>query len=174
MHFLVPGGRRLSRGAFTMADVAAEELHKRDPGAAAQQVQDKYIKGLQVRRPAVVSVNMFAAALAVNDFLARVHPYRTRPNSDVASIEFSLAELRLTQDEEEDCPILAQYVGLGDLNSMAWASGPGGYEGDQDMAYPRPGALAPGAGMASSTGPTAWLWSKVDSPRTSTPSGSTS
>lgn len=116
VHFLVPGrSSLLSRGAFTMADVAAEELHKRDPAAAARQVQDKYVKGLQVRRPAVVSVNMFAAALAVNDFLARIHPYRSTPNADVASIEFSLAEVRLTQDEElEDCPTLARYVGLGD------------------------------------------------------------
>jgi hypothetical protein len=125
VHFLVPGrSSLLSRGAFTMADVATEELHKRDPMAAAQQIQDKYIKGLQVRRPAVVSVDMFAAALAMNDFLARLHPYRTTPNADVASIEFSLAELRLTQDEElEDCPALARDLGRGDRT--LWLGLPG-------------------------------------------------
>ena len=116
VHYLVPGrSSLLSRQAFSMADVATEELHKRDPKAAAQQVQDKYIKGLQVRRPAVVSVNMFAAALAVNDFLARLHPYRRTPNAEIASIEFSLGELRLTADEEmEDCPIMSPHVGRGD------------------------------------------------------------
>ena len=107
-----------------MADVAAEELHKQDPAAAAQQVQDKYIKGLRVRRPAVVSVNMFAAALAMNDFLARMHPYRMTPNADVASIEFSLAELRLTQDEElADCLVMARDVGRGDRS--LWLGLPG-------------------------------------------------
>ncbi len=116
VHFLVPGkSSLLSRGCFSLNDVASEKLHKRDPRAAAQQVQDKYIKGMQVHRPAVVSVNMFAAALAVNDFLARLHPYRRQPNEEIASIEFSLGDSRLTVDEEvEDCSILSPYVVIGD------------------------------------------------------------
>ena len=120
VHYLVPGrSSLLTRDQFTLADVAAEGLHKRDPSAAEQQVQDKYIKGLNVRRPAVVSVNMFASALAVNDFLARLHPYRKTDNKDVASIEFSLAELRLTTDEEmEPCQIMGQYLGYGDRRPL--------------------------------------------------------
>jgi ThiF family/Prokaryotic homologs of the JAB domain len=116
IHYLVPGkSSLLSRGAITMEDVRTEELHKRDPNAAAQQVQDKYLKGLQVRRPAVVSVNMLASSLAVNDFLARLHPYRRQSNAEIASIEFSLGELRLTADEEmDDCPVISRSVGLGD------------------------------------------------------------
>lgn len=116
VHYLIPGrSSLLSRGAFTMAEVAAEELHKRDPAAAARQIQDKYIKGLQIRRPAVISVNMFAAALAVNDFLARLHPYGKRNNAQIASIEFSLGELRLTADEElDDCTAMRSSVGMGD------------------------------------------------------------
>ena len=60
---------------------------------------------------------MFIASLAVNDFLARMHPYRKagRENADVAAIEFSLAELRLTQDEEmAPCSMLAPMIGRGD------------------------------------------------------------
>ncbi len=116
VHYLIPGkSSLLSRGAITMADVASEELHRRDPVAAAQQVQDKYIKGLGVRQPAVISVNMFASSLAINDFLARLHPYRRPSNADVASIEFSLGELRLTVDEEmDDCPVIGMSLGLGD------------------------------------------------------------
>lgn len=116
VNYLIPGkSSLLSRECFSLADVAAEELHKLDPVAAAQQVEDKYIKGMRVSRPAVISVNMFAASLAVNDFLARIHPYRKQSNADVASIEFSLAELRLTPDEEwGDCPIIGRYAGYGD------------------------------------------------------------
>ena len=118
VHYLTPGGSSLwSRGVFSLADVAAESLHKRDPKAAAQQVQDKYIKGMAVRRPAVVSVNMFAAALAINDFLARLHPYRRTPNKDIASIEFSLGDIRLTVDEEmENDRLLSSVVGKGDCS----------------------------------------------------------
>lgn len=116
VHYLVPGkSSLLSREAFTIDDVRTEELHKRDPVAAAQQVQDKYLKGLRVQRPAVISVNMLASALAVNDFLARLHPYRNQSNAAIASIEFSLGELRLTADEEmDDCPLISRSVGLGD------------------------------------------------------------
>jgi hypothetical protein len=63
----------------------------------------------------MVSVNMFAAALAVNDFLARLHPYGKRANAVIASIEFSLGELRLTVDQElDDCGAMRPSVGMGD------------------------------------------------------------
>lgn len=117
VHYLVPGrSSLLTRDQFTLEDVRAEGLHKKDPAAAKQQVEDKYIKGMQVRRPAVVSVNMFAASLAVNDFLARLHPYRQQKNADIASIEFSLGELRLTADEEmERCKVMGMGLGHGDV-----------------------------------------------------------
>ncbi len=120
VHYLVPGrSSLLTRDVFTLADVVAEGLHKNDPAAAKQQVDDKYIKGMRVNRPAVISVNMFAAALAVNDFLARLHPYRKIPNSNVASIEFSLGELRITADEElESCRVMGRYVGYGDRSPL--------------------------------------------------------
>lgn len=124
VHYIVPGRSSLiSREVISLAEVAAEGLHAKDPVAAKQQVVDRYIKGLQVRRPAVVSVNMFASALAVNDFLARLHPYRKGPNADVAAIEFSLGELRLTADEElDDCLIMRRGLGCGD--TMHWLGMP--------------------------------------------------
>lgn len=120
VHYLVPGrSSLLTRDQFTLQDVAAEGLHRNDPTAARQQVEDKYIKGMQVRRPAVVSVNMFASSLGVNDFLARLHPYRHIPNSEIGSIEFSLAELRLTADEEmERCKVMGRHLGYGDRRPL--------------------------------------------------------
>lgn len=124
IHYMVPGRSSLvSRGVITLQDVAAEALHKRDPIAAKQQVEDKYIKGMQVRRPAVISVNFFASSLAVNDFIARLHPFRKADNVEVASIEFSLGEMRLTLDEElDDCLAMKRYVGVGD--SKFWLGVP--------------------------------------------------
>ena len=55
----------MSRGVFTMKDVAAAGLRRNDPAAHAQQVKDGYINGVPGNRPAVISVNMFASALAV-------------------------------------------------------------------------------------------------------------
>ncbi|TZG31265.1 ThiF family adenylyltransferase [Agrobacterium sp. B1(2019)] len=120
VHYIVPGRSSLiSRDVISLQTVAAEGLAASDPEAAAQQVRDKYLRGLAVNRPAVISINMFAAALAANDFLARIHPYRDRPNSEVGSIEFSLGQLRLTADEEqEDCALLRPWLGLGKISPL--------------------------------------------------------
>lgn len=120
VHYMVPGrSSLLTRDLFTLDDVRAEGLHKKDPTAAAQQVKQGYIRGARVSRPAVVSVNMFLSSLAVNDFLARLHPYRRMTNADVASIEFSLAELRITADEEmERCPAMGLFLGFGDRKPL--------------------------------------------------------
>ncbi|QKC86881.1 ThiF family adenylyltransferase [Mesorhizobium sp. NZP2077] len=117
VHYLVPGRSSLiSRDVISLSTVAAEGLATSDPAAAAQQVRDKYIRGAVASRPAVITINMFAAALAANDFLARVHNYRQMPNADVASIEFSLGQLRLVADEEqEDCTLLRPWLGHGDI-----------------------------------------------------------
>jgi hypothetical protein len=116
VHYMVPGrSSLLSREVISLDRIAWEGLKESDPEAAAQQVADKYIKGVAVSRPAVISVNMLASSLAVNDFLARLHPYRRRPNGEVASIEFSLGDVRMTSDEElEPCPVMGRYLGHGD------------------------------------------------------------
>lgn len=120
VHYVVPGRSSLiSRDVISLQKVAQEGLAASDPDAEAQQVRDKYFRGLAVSRPAVISINMFAAALAVNDFLARIHPYRDAPNSEVASVEFSLGQLRLTPDEEqEDCALLRPWLGHGRISPL--------------------------------------------------------
>lgn len=85
VHYLIPGGSSLrSRGVYTEADLHAEILRRTDPVHYEDQVRRGYIKGVDVERPAVISINTAAAAAAVNELLARLHPYRTRPNADYA------------------------------------------------------------------------------------------
>lgn len=116
VHYLRPGRSSLmSRGLFSMSDVKAAGLRRNDPDAHLGQVKDGYIAGAPVRRPAVISVNMFAASLAVNEFLARLHPYREEPNCAWAAVAFSLASMDLMPTPEEGvCGILAGKVGRGD------------------------------------------------------------
>jgi hypothetical protein len=91
----------------TMGDVAAAGLRRNDPAAHGRQVEDGYIRGVAGNRPAVISVNMFASALAVNEMLARLHPYREEPNGAFAAVTLSLASMELIYDPEEGiCDIL--------------------------------------------------------------------
>ncbi len=116
VHYLQPGRSSLmSRGLFTMPQVAAAGLRRNDPAAHAQQVNDGYIAGVAAHRPAVISVNMFAASLAVNELLARLHAFREEKNDACATTTFSLSSMELiTEAEGLPCPILFDRVGIGD------------------------------------------------------------
>ena len=120
IHYLQPGRSSLmSRGLFSMAEVAAAGLRRTDPAAHKQQLEDGYIKGAVANRPAVISVNMLAASLAVNELLARLHPYREEANGAYASVIFSLSSMELMPEPEEDvCSILAGRVGVGDRTPL--------------------------------------------------------
>ncbi|GIK49908.1 MAG: thiamine biosynthesis protein ThiF [Alphaproteobacteria bacterium] len=120
VHYVRPGRSSLmSRGLFTMKQVAAAGLARNDPAAHGQQVKDGYIAGALNHRPAVISVNMFGSSLAVNEFLARLHPYREEHSSQHASVTFSLASMELISDPEDGiCSILSGSVGIGDATPL--------------------------------------------------------
>jgi hypothetical protein len=120
INYLQPGRSSLmSRGLFTMKQVAAAGLRRNDPAAHTQQVKDGYIDGVPAHRPAVISVNMLGSALAVDEFLARLHPFREEPNSSYASVIFSLASMELiTEAEQGHCPLLTGQVGIGDTKPL--------------------------------------------------------
>lgn len=120
IHSIRPGrSSLLSRGLFTLAQVAAAGLARNDPNAHERQIKDGYIRGIQGRRPAVISVNMFASALAVNEFLARLHPYREEDNAAHAEVTFSLASMELMSDGESGiCTVMGQGVGRGDMKPL--------------------------------------------------------
>jgi hypothetical protein len=120
VHYLQPGlSSLMSRGLVNMERVRAEGLRRRDPDAYQQELEDGYIRGVEVDRPAVISLNSFAVGLGVNDFLARLHPYREQPNSEIAYIEFSLSSLEFFPEPESDpCPMLRDSAGKGDQEPL--------------------------------------------------------
>lgn len=120
VHYIRPGRSSLmSRELFTMAQVAAAGLARNDAAAHERQIKDGYIRGVQGRRPAVISVNMFGSALAVNEFLARLHPYREETNSSHGTVTFSLASMELFSEPETGiCGLMKNYVGLGDQKPL--------------------------------------------------------
>ncbi len=62
---------------------------------------------------------MFGSSLAVNEFLARLHPFREEPNGEHAAVTFSLASMELISEPEEGiCPVLSRSVGRGDQTPL--------------------------------------------------------
>ena len=118
VHYLKPGGSSLlSRGAVDLEDVKAEGMKRQNPEAYEEQRKAGYIKGVQEDRPAVISVNMQFAGMAVNELIARLHPFRENPNRSYAKIGMSLSELTFYPEAEPVgvCRYMARQVGRGDV-----------------------------------------------------------
>jgi hypothetical protein len=120
IHYLIPGGSSLlSRGVITSEQVQAQAMHRADPEQYAALEKEGYVKGIAVDRPAVVSINGFAATHAINEMLARLHPFRRDPNGEFRYQLFSLADgawLRLS--DGDPCELLTRHVGRGDAQPL--------------------------------------------------------
>ena len=117
VNYLQPDGSSLmSRGVFSAEDLHAASLKRSDPDAYKQQVREKYIKGANETRPAVVSVNTLFSSLAVLEMLARLHPYRDDPNSGFALYGLSLNVPCLDQATDgERCLAVTRFCGHGEM-----------------------------------------------------------
>lgn len=119
-NYIKPGGSSLlSRGLYTIEDLSAEWLKRNDPAEYERRKAERYVKGVVGDQPAVISVNMVAASLGVNDFLARVHRYR---DADSANFERQILSLVLgvyyADATMAPCPVFARHVGRGDESPL--------------------------------------------------------
>lgn len=129
VHYLQPGMSTLiSRGMITMEQVAAESLRRTNPVEYESRRNDGYIHGVAEDRPAVISINMLFAAFAINEFLARIHPYRDEGNHGFAKTCMSLTQGEFYNEAEDwPCEMFKKYIGRGDmvpfLNMPAFSAG---------------------------------------------------
>ena len=124
IHYLRPDGSSLlSRHTFSLEQVRAAGLQRVDPVQYRQQIDAGYIRGAQEERPAVIQLNSLIASYAVNEFLARIHPYRLDANSEYAITRISLTHGIYEHEREgEPCAVLARHAGRGDVEPpVEWA-----------------------------------------------------
>lgn len=90
--YVQPGGSTLQdRGVYTPETLRGEYLRRVAPDAHQQEVDAGYLKGFTEEAPAVITLNMRAAAACVGEFVARAYPFRLEPNQLYARTLFSLA-----------------------------------------------------------------------------------
>jgi len=116
VHYIRPGGSSLlSRGVYTILQVEAEALRRTNPQLYADRRAEGYIEGVEEARPSVISVNFEMAALGVNEFLARLHPFRERRNREAEWVYRDLVtNWEKRENGGEPCAVFAPLVGLGD------------------------------------------------------------
>ena len=120
VNYCKPGGATLlERGAITSEQIRAEEMRRTNPDRYRELRRQKYILGVEEERPAVISVNAFFAALAVNEFLARIHVFRNVDNSAFSTVRGDLCEFALSREPEEGSSgHFLKELGLGDCEPL--------------------------------------------------------
>ncbi|MCX6984248.1 MAG: hypothetical protein NT118_05775 [Lentisphaerae bacterium] len=114
----------LSRGVLDDKQIRAEGLRRANPEDYQKLLNEKYIKGVQVGSPAVISINAFYSSMAVNEFLARLHGnLRSSGNINHDSICFDMTEEQLytnhiSPEKKKDCPALSRHLGKGDVEPL--------------------------------------------------------
>ena len=117
VHYVQPDGSSLlSRGVYDMQAVHDEGLRRTDSVEFARRLEEKYVRGAAEKRPAVLPLNMAIAAHGVMEFMARLHPFRTRTSSHFAAQCVSFQHGIIDREAEgEPCPSLSALCGCGDI-----------------------------------------------------------
>jgi hypothetical protein len=120
VHYLKPGGSSLlSRNQISMEQVRAAGLRRRDPSEYKKLLEEGYIRGVQEDRPAVIQLNTLIASIAINELLARLHPYRIDPNGEFAIVRASLSHAIYDHESDGDpCQSIGKHVGRGDVQPL--------------------------------------------------------
>ncbi|WP_160144135.1 HesA/MoeB/ThiF family protein [Chryseolinea soli] len=128
VHYVQPGMSSLfTRSVYTMEEVTAEALKRNNPQEYARLLEDgrkngyKYVKDINVDRPAVISLNMQVASTAVNELLNRIHPYKFMPPESTAKIAIDITDNFMAPEGEHSfqCDqFLAKNVGRGDVTPL--------------------------------------------------------
>jgi len=117
VHYIRPDGTTLKdRKLYTLEQLKSAGLCRTDPKAYREQVKIGYIRDIDEDRPAVISINMQIASTAVNEFLARLHPYRSDENRNFATVITSFFH-GFTRREAEESPsgMFFNNIGKGDV-----------------------------------------------------------
>lgn len=121
VHYLQPGQCLMQRGVYSSELLRAASLSRMNPDEYERLKKEGYIANLPVDRPAVISVNMNAAANAVQEMLARIHHYRYSLETYSANRDFSIQRWELVDGTYQHFPdenlnsSLTKYVGRGDM-----------------------------------------------------------
>ncbi|MDE2105185.1 MAG: ThiF family adenylyltransferase [Patescibacteria group bacterium] len=118
-HYVQPGrSTLLDRGVIRQERADAEAIARGNPAEYQRLHAQKYLEGVEVENPSVVTVNALAASLVMNEFLARIHPFRSEANERMASIRFNLGEMYLDLESEVSAGSLPRSLGKGDVEPL--------------------------------------------------------
>ncbi|WP_396632755.1 HesA/MoeB/ThiF family protein [Maribacter sp. R86514] len=116
IHYVNPGSETLlERGVFTQEQLTAESLRRISPHEYEK--RKTYFDNLDIESPAVISVNMTFASFAVNEMLARFHPFRYSDNIKFSHTCINLSDWDINRSEvkETESKSALRHIGIGNI-----------------------------------------------------------
>ena len=120
-HYIHPGNADLMlRGGYTSEQLTAENWYRKDRKHYETQRVAGYLGVVGEDQPAVMSINMQAACMAFNDFLARIHGFRLDDNAEFSEQRFRFVHgcYMNSKTGAERSPIFEKYAGMGDKSFL--------------------------------------------------------
>jgi molybdopterin/thiamine biosynthesis adenylyltransferase len=118
IHYIQPGRSTLfSRKLYTQKRLYDENLKRQNPADFEEQAKQGYVHNANVDRPAVISINMQISAMAVNEFLNRLHSFKDEDPQNYAKVTMDFTGGCIINEAETDFEqdIVAQkWAGRGD------------------------------------------------------------
>ena len=121
MMFIKPAGASLlSQGVYTPEQLKAEFMLVDDPEEYRRQLKDGYVKGVNVERPAVGSINGLLSNMVAEEVTARLHGYRYEDSKNFAVRRILFDEGEIWNEEADDmvCPEFIKIVARGDKTPL--------------------------------------------------------
>lgn len=120
IHYIQPGGSSLlSRGQYNIQQLQAESMKRVNANAYQELAENKYLINVNEPSPAVISINMQVASVAVNDFLCRIHNYRNIPDEDIDVTRILFHEWALFHENYNSiCGFFSKLTGKGDIEPL--------------------------------------------------------
>jgi hypothetical protein len=120
VHYVQPGGSSLlSRGQYNIQQLQAESMKRVNANVYEELAENKYLINVNESSPAVISINMQVASVAVNDLLARVHDYRNISNQDIDVTRILFHEWTMFFESSNiPCNYFSKLVGKGDIDPL--------------------------------------------------------
>lgn len=117
VHYIKPGGSSLlSRGQYNMESVRAEGIRRVDK---EEFLRNQYLSQVGESSPAVISINMQVASTAINELLARIHPYRNFGNRDCDVVRIMFSDCTTNYESDSlPCGYFTRLVGKGDISPL--------------------------------------------------------
>jgi len=117
VHYIQPGGSSLmSRGQYNLQELQSESIKRINNSVFDELAKNKYLINVNEPSPAVISINMQVASIAVNDFLARIHPYRNYLNDEIDATRVLFHEWTMFSETfDKECNYFTNMTGKGDI-----------------------------------------------------------